>query len=117
MRFIKKQIRRLSHAFRGLHYALGNDFSFETQVFGGIVALTVFWFFFKPLTQTELFFLVLAWTLIMITELQNSSFEEALDRLHPELHDSIGRSKDMAAGAVLLAGFFMIFVMIVIALL
>lgn len=50
---------------------------------------------------------------MLITELQNSSFELALDRLHPELHDTIGKSKDMAAGAVLTAGFFLIFVLVV----
>jgi diacylglycerol kinase len=112
MKFLQKQLQRLAHAFRGLHHAVRTDFSFETQVFGGIIILTLFWYFFKPFAQTEIFFLGLAWTLILITELQNTSFEEALDRLHPELHESIGRSKDMAAGAVLIAGFFMVFVMV-----
>jgi diacylglycerol kinase len=51
---------------------------------------------------------------VLITELQNTSFEEALDHLHPELHDKIGRSKDMAAGAVLTAGIFLALVMLVI---
>ena len=62
---------------------------------------------FFPLTLYDILFLLLAWFLILITEMQNSAIEAALDRLHPELHDSIKQSKDLAAGAVLLAGFFL----------
>ena len=63
-------------------------------------------FFLYPLTQVELLFLILGWVLMLITELQNTSFETALDRIHPEQHVSVGRSKDMAAGAVLIASCF-----------
>jgi diacylglycerol kinase len=62
--------------------------------------------------KIDFLFLGLAYVLILITELQNSSFEAALDRIHPEKHDEIGKSKDMAAGAVLTAGFFLVFVMV-----
>jgi len=112
---IKKQALRFVHATRGIIHATSHDQSFQLQVIGGVIILPLFIYFFSPLTQTELFFLVLGWILILITELQNSSFEEALDRLHPDLHESIGKSKDMASGAVLLAGFFLLFVMLLIA--
>lgn len=65
----------------------------------------------SPLSQIELLFIGLAWILILITELQNSSFEEALDLLHPKLDERVKRSKDMAAGATLLAGLFLVFVL------
>jgi len=61
------------------------------------------WLIFSPLAAWEWLFIGLCWTLILITELQNSALEEALNRIHPELHENIGHSKDMAAGAVLLA--------------
>jgi len=61
------------------------------------------WLIFSPLAAVEWLFIGLCWTLILITELQNSALEEALNRIHPELHENIGHSKDMAAGAVLLA--------------
>jgi diacylglycerol kinase len=67
-----------------------------------------------PLTQTEILFLALSYALILITELQNTSFEKALDKLHPELHDDIGASKDIAAAAVLTAGLFALCVVLVI---
>jgi diacylglycerol kinase len=49
--------------------------------------------------------------LILITELQNSALEYALDHLHPDTHENIGRSKDMAAAAVLLAGLLLLIVL------
>lgn len=112
---IKSQSQRFSHAIRGIIHATLHDQSFQLQVIGGAIILPLFIYFFSPMTQTELFFLVLGWVLILITELQNSSFEEALDRLHPEMHESIGKSKDMASGAVLFAGLFLLFVMVQIA--
>jgi diacylglycerol kinase len=114
---ITKTLLRFKYAISGIWHALSTDFSYQVQVFGGGIALGVFGYFFWPLSQTEILFLGLAWTLILITELQNSSFEAALDLLHPELHEEIGKSKDMAAGAVLTAGFFLVFVMAMIAIL
>ena len=107
---------RFVNALCGLLFAILHDGSYQMQVISGILVLTVFTYYFSPFTQTEVLFLGLSWTLVLITELQNSSFEEALDRLHPELHDSIKNSKDMAAGSVLTAGLFMLFVMVTIAL-
>lgn len=104
------------YAYCGIAYAFKNDFSYRSQVYGGAIAIAIFVFFTQDLNQTEALFLGLSWVLVLITELQNSSFEAALDHLHPELHHNIGRSKDMAAGAVLTAGIFMVFVMTVIVL-
>jgi diacylglycerol kinase len=114
--FFISQYKRVLHPLRGLRFALLFDRSFQSQVIGGAIVLILYTFLFSPFTQVEVFFLALAWILMLITELQNTSFEEALNKLHPELHESIGRSKDMAAGAVLLAGFFFVFVLTVVAL-
>ncbi len=114
---LTRNLKRVVYAISGIIYALGNDDSYRWQFFGGLVFITFFMLMFQPLNQTEYLFLGLGWVLILITELQNSSFEAALDRLHPEEHDEIGRSKDMAAGAVLTAGFFLVFVIAMIILL
>jgi undecaprenol kinase len=111
-----KYLNRFPHALRGICYALKNDFGFRTQVYGIGVVVAFCIYFFSTLSGSELLFLVLAYFLILITELQNSALETALDRLHPELHDNIGKSKDMAAGAVLLAGLFLLFVLFTITL-
>lgn len=103
---IKRTLRRFPHAFRGLWYALCKDFSFKTQFYGGLItAMAVAWYAW-PLTASEFLFLLLGYVLLLITELQNSSVEASLDHLHPDRHDAIKVTKDMAAGAVIIAGSF-----------
>ncbi len=111
---IKKYISRFPHAFRGISHAVKNDFGFRTQIYLGSVVAVIITIVFQPLAAWEFLFLILACTIVLITELQNSALEAALDRLHPELHDDIKYSKDMAAGAVLIAGIFLLTVIIVI---
>ena len=107
---MKKIITRYSHPIRGIAYALHNDRSYRSQVYlFGVVVAGIF-VYFDPLTYAEVLFVVLAYALILITELQNSALEAALDRMHPERHEMIGQSKDMAAGAVLTAGVFLLVV-------
>ncbi len=113
---MRRFFRRFPFALKGIYSALKNDFSFKTQFFGGILFASIFSYLVWPLSQVEVLFLALAYALVLITELQNSSFEAALDRLHPDMHDDIGKSKDMAAGAVLIAGLFALLVVATIAL-
>jgi diacylglycerol kinase len=111
---IKRYFNRFPHALRGLRYASSQDFGFKTQLYGIAAALVAVFYFIKPLTESELLFLVLSYFLILITELQNSALEVALDHLHPTLHEQVGRSKDMSAAAVLLAGTFLFIVVLTI---
>ncbi len=110
---IKKYTSRFPHAFRGLAHAAINDFGYRTQLYLGIAVAIFVFSFYSPLTKFEFLFILLAYFLILITELQNSALEAALDKLHPELHDNIKFSKDMAAGAVLTAAIFLIIVLAV----
>ena len=99
-------LRRFPPALAGVWYGVTRDLSFATQFFGGIVVNICLLVFASPLSSIELLFLLLGWILVLITELQNSAIEAALDQLHPERHEAIMRSKDMAAGAVLIAAVF-----------
>jgi len=54
--------------------------------------------------------MALAIGLVLALELVNGALEYLMDRVHPELHEEIGRAKDAAAGAVLLASLFGTFV-------
>lgn len=112
MRFVSKLISRLRYAFAGIFYAVVHDSSFRTQVIIGLPLVLLVAYLGAPLREVEVAMLIGAYWLVLITELQNTSFEAALDRLHPELHDEIGRSKDMAAGAVLLAALLLLIVSI-----
>lgn len=116
MKFILRYIGRFRYAIGGVVYAIRDDFSFRWQVvLIGLVTFGVAYYQW-PLTDVQLLALVLGYTLVLITELQNSALEEALDYLHPELHQRIGRTKDMAAGSVLLAGLFFVFVLLLVTL-
>ena len=109
---VTRYLKRFPHALRGLYYALKHDFGFRTQVYGVTLVATLALYSFSPITALEGLFLILAFFLILITELQNSALEIALDKLHPELNDAIGKSKDLAAAAVLLAGVFLLIVIL-----
>lgn len=104
MNVIQHTLKRFRYAFGGISFALKNDHSFRTQVLIGLPFVFLVSYFGSPLTQFEWVLLIGSYAFVLITELQNTAFEAALDHLHPELHDRIGRSKDMAAGAVLLSG-------------
>lgn len=110
--FIKRYLSRFPYAFAGVWYALRHDFSFRLQVVLVPIVFGLVAFFAAPLRELEWVLLGLAYIMILITELQNSALEEALDHLHPELHLRIGRTKDMAAGSVLLAAFFAVGVLL-----
>lgn len=103
-------IRKFSHTLRGLYYATRRDKGFQWQLIVGFIGLGAVWFFGRPLSELDIFMMVLATVVVLITELQNSSFEHALDRVHPDQHHLIGHSKDMAGAAVLLAALFAVFV-------
>lgn len=110
----KKYFNRFPHAIRGIAYAATNDFGYRTQLYLGAFLAILIAFFLRPMSSQEFLFIALAYVLVLITELQNSALEAALDRLHPELHNDIKKSKDMAAGAVFTAGVFLLIVLLVI---
>ncbi|MCA9360888.1 diacylglycerol kinase [Candidatus Nomurabacteria bacterium] len=112
----KKITKKISHAFDGLKHAVLFDIGFRTQVYLVIVLTFFVLLFLLPLTQTEFLFITLGYALVFITELQNSALEAALDKVHPEIHDNIKISKDMASAAVLGAVAFLFIVLIVIGL-
>jgi diacylglycerol kinase len=57
----------------------------------------------QHLNRFEWAILWLAMGLIFVSEALNTALEKALDTLHPEKNPGIGMSKDMAAGASLVA--------------
>lgn len=100
--FVHKIFSKAAHALSGILSATKNDLSFRIDLLLGLVFLSIGYLLW-PLTTPEILILLLSWVLILITELQNTSIETALDRIHPERHREIGMSKDIAAGAVFIA--------------
>ena len=101
---MKQIITRLSYPLRGLKYAFTRDFAvrFETIVFG-IIGIPAVHLLFGPLSTKELLLLIFCWFFIVVTEIQNTAIEIALTKIHPEYDEAIGRSKDLATGAVVWA--------------
>ena len=112
--FILRSFRRLGPALAGIKLALFKDRSFQTHslIIGPLLGVIAYLYW--PLSEAELMALVFGFCLLLITELQNSSLETALNHLHPHRHDRIGASKDMAAGSVLIAFLFLLFVLLII---
>lgn len=107
---IKTYLKKFPHAFRGIIYATMHDRGFRTQIYLGVVLAIGISIFFDSLSVLALILVIQAYIFILITELQNSASESALDRIHPELHSNIRHSKDMAAGSVLIAGAYLLFI-------
>ena len=109
---MKKIIVSIGNAIRGLKYAYKWDKSFRLEAWGFagfIVVGILLW----PLSGIEFILLTLSYLLILITELINTAVEQMLERLHPEKHELIGKSKDIASSAVFMAFIFAIIVVAV----
>jgi len=99
-------IVRMSHPIKGIARAVRTDTAIQVELIGGTVALTIIHLLFGPFSGIGTLLLIFCFFLVLITEFQNSAVETALDRIHPERHDEIGKSKDLAAASVLLAALF-----------
>lgn len=104
--FVIGQCIRLLRTIRGFYYAVRYDHAMQLHLIIG-AALLIIGRIFWPLSDLQVALLVLGFILLLVTELQNTALEIALDRLHPERHESIKRSKDIAAASVLLAAAFL----------
>lgn len=92
---------RLSFAINGIRDALARERSLRTQAWCALAMVAVLAWLRPPALWWAL--CSLSAGLVLALELLNTALERTLDRLHPDLHDSIRAAKDCAAGAVLCA--------------
>jgi diacylglycerol kinase len=59
--------------------------------------------FYFDLSRGEWLWICVAIVMVWSAEAFNTALEQLADALHPEQHPGIGRAKDLAAGAVLIA--------------
>ncbi len=107
---LKKVFRSVRFALAGLRHAYRGDKSFRMEIRYGLPIYLIVGYFLAPFASWELMIYVFSYVLILLVELINTAFEKMLDRLHPEEHELIGKSKDIAAAAVLLAYVFALFI-------
>ena len=94
-------LRRLGFAWRGARTAYTQERSLRTQLWCAVLMLLVLCALRPPLVWWAL--CLLSSALVLALELANTALEKALDRLHPEQHESVRVAKDCAAAAVLCA--------------
>lgn len=113
MLLIRNIFLKITHALRGIRLVFKEELSFRLELLFGVAAV-VYVYFLWPIELYSVFALLISYFLILSFELMNTSIETAMERLHPGQHDLIGKSKDIAAGAVLLSGvlFFLILAVI-----
>lgn len=102
---MKYILTRMSHPLRGLRYAFTRDSAIIVEAIMAAIGLPLVYVLFD-LTIAELLLLTFCWFFVMVAELQNSAIEVALTKVHPEHDEEIGRSKDLAAAAVVWASLF-----------
>jgi undecaprenol kinase/diacylglycerol kinase (ATP) len=100
MRFL----RSLRYAYEGLKYALSTQPNMKIHFFVSFVVLVSAVFF--QLSRTDILFILLAITLVIVTELINTAVEKTVDLAMPERHPLAKIAKDTAAAAVLVTAVF-----------
>jgi undecaprenol kinase len=92
---------RLAHALAGIRTVWRREKTFRAHGLFALAAIAVAATLHVSLSWWALVILCIA--LVVALEAMNSALEYLIDRLHPDIHEEIGRAKDAAAGAVLLA--------------
>lgn len=104
--FMKRFYQSFLYALNGLILLVKTERNFQIIVGCMVVTLIVGFgldYFGQHLTRFEWAVLWLAMGSIFVSEALNSALEEALDSLHPDKAEGIGKAKDMAAAATMLA--------------
>ncbi len=97
----RKIISSFGHAIRGIRAAWVDGWNFRIQIVAGIaLGIFIVYFHFSYLESVPI---VIAATFVLFGELVNTAVEGLLDVVEPEHHPTVGKIKDMVAGAVLIA--------------
>ncbi|SRR5690606_22694185 len=110
--FLVNRLKSVRWAFRGALILLRTEASIKIQ-FAVAIIVTIAGFYFE-ISPTEWLFQVAMIGLVMSIEGLNTAIEDIADFIHPEQHPSIGRIKDVGAGAVFIAAISAIIVAVII---
>lgn len=99
--FLVNRLKSVGWAYKGALILLRTEASIKIQ-FAVAILVTIAGFYFD-ISSTEWLFQVSMIGLVMSIEGLNTAIEHIANFIHPEFHTSIGRIKDVAAGAVFFA--------------
>ena len=95
--FIKRRLRSIKFALKGMWLLLTTEDSIKTQFFLGLISLFIGFYF--NISATEWMFQLIVIALVLVAEACNTAIEKMADFVHPDYHKKIGFIKDIAAGA------------------
>ncbi|WP_299682537.1 diacylglycerol kinase [uncultured Tenacibaculum sp.] len=98
--FIKRRIKGVSYAFKGMRILTTTEDSIKAQFIIGLFAVVLGFVF--NISATEWMIQLTVSGLVLVAEALNTAVEKVADFIHPEFNNKIGIIKDVAAGA---AGF------------
>lgn len=105
-------LNKFKHAFNGVRIGLVSDRSIRIHFMFAFLAVLLGMILTLPLLEWAV--LLLTIFMVMVLEYVNSAIEVFADRVHPDHHHAIGKTKDLAAAAVFLASVCAFFVGIII---
>ena len=98
---IRRTLYSFRHAGRGLRWAVSSQANLRVHLAAATVVLILAGLL--KFSSMEFVALVLCFALVIAAELFNTTLEVLIDYAWPEHHPMIGRAKDVAAAAVLVA--------------
>jgi diacylglycerol kinase len=101
---VRKFRRSFRFAYEGLKYALSTQQNMQFHFSAALIALMLGLLFELP--KTEILFIMLSVTLVIVCELVNTAVEKTVDLAMPEHHPLAKIAKDVAAAAVLVSAVF-----------
>jgi len=100
IKFIQQRITSFKWALKGLKDLFSHHPNAKMHLLATIFVVPLA--FFLQVSLMEWCLLILCIALVMAMEAMNSALEYLADKVSPEHNELIGKSKDIAAGAVLL---------------
>jgi diacylglycerol kinase (ATP) len=96
-----RRLQSFACALQGLAFLLRTQPNARVHLLAALLACGAGVYF--GLGRAEWLWIAAAITLVWSAEAFNTALEQLADALHPDRHPAIGRAKDMAAAAVLIA--------------
>jgi diacylglycerol kinase (ATP) len=99
--FLIRSMKRFAYAIQGVAFLVRTQRNARLHLLAtlGVCAAGIYF----GLSRAEWLWITAAIVLVWSAEAFNTALEQLADALHPERHPAIGRAKDVAAGAVLIA--------------
>ena len=100
---LRQSIVSFKYAFNGLKILVKEEHNFRIHLLATVLVVA-FGLYFR-LNVTEWMAIIFAIGFVLVSEIVNTVFENLSDIVSPEFNKKIGKIKDVAAAAVLVAAF------------